>query len=77
MRFNSDNGSTIQCRTSCLLQKNIKISVYETIILAIVLYGCETCPLTLREGHTRRLRVFETMVLRRIFRPEKNKVTRG
>jgi hypothetical protein len=43
--------------------KNIKITIYKTIILPVVLYGCET--LTLTEEH--RLRVFEKRVLRRIF----------
>jgi hypothetical protein len=44
-----------------------------TIILPVVLYGCETLPLILREEH--RLRVFENMVLRRIFGPKRDKVT--
>jgi hypothetical protein len=39
--------------------------IYETIILSVVLYGCETLSLTLRKEH--RLRVFENKVLRRIF----------
>jgi hypothetical protein len=47
-----------------LLPKNLKIRIYKTIILPVVLYGCETWPLTLREEH--RLRVFENRVLRRI-----------
>ena len=53
------------------LSKNLKIKIYITIIL-LVLYGCETWPLTLREK--RRLRVFESRVLRRIFGP-KSEVT--
>jgi len=40
-----------------LISKNLKIKIYRTIILPIVLYGCETWRLTLREE--RRLRVFE------------------
>ena len=44
-----------------------------TIILPVVLYGCETWSLTLREG--RKLRVFENMVLRRIFGPRRDEVT--
>jgi hypothetical protein len=52
-----------------LLNKNIKIKIYRTIILPVVLYGCETWSLTLREE--RRLRVFENEVLRRIFGPER------
>jgi hypothetical protein len=51
--------------SSHLLSKNVKIRIYRTIILLVVLYGCETWSLTLREGH--RLRVFENRVLRRIF----------
>jgi hypothetical protein len=48
-----------------LLSKNLKIKIHRTIILPVVLYGCETWSLTLREE--RRLRVFENRVLRRIF----------
>jgi hypothetical protein len=47
--------------------KDIKIRTYKTIILPVVLYGCETWSLTLREE--RRLRVFENRVLSRIFGP--------
>jgi hypothetical protein len=43
--------------SSSLLSKNLKIKVYRTIILPVVLYGCETWSLTLREE--RRLRMFE------------------
>jgi hypothetical protein len=53
--------------SSCLLSTNIKIRIYKTIILPVVLYGCETWRLTLTEEH--RLRVFENRVLRRIFGP--------
>ena len=53
-----------------LLSKNLKIKIYRTIILPVVFYGCETWSLTLREE--RRLRVFENMVLRRLFRPKKD-----
>jgi hypothetical protein len=59
--------------SSSLLIKNIKIKIYRTIILAIVLYGCKTWSFTLREE--RRLRVFENRVLRRIFGPRKDEVT--
>ena len=48
-------------------------SVYRTIILPIVLYGCETWSLTLREEC--RLRVFENRVLRRVFGPKWDEVT--
>ena len=54
--------------SSNLLSKDIKIKIYRTIILLVVLYGCETWLLTLREK--RRLRVFESRVLRRIFGPK-------
>jgi hypothetical protein len=47
------------------LSKNLKIRIYKTIILPVVLYGCETWSLALREEY--RLRVFENRVLRRIF----------
>jgi len=50
-----------------------EIKIYRTIILPIVLYGCETWSLTLREE--RKLRVFENMVLRRIFGPRRYEVT--
>jgi hypothetical protein len=56
-----------------LLSKNIKINVCGSIILPVVLYGCETWSLTLREG--RRLRVFENRVLRRIFGIKMDEVT--
>ena len=54
--------------SSSLLSKNLKIKLYTTIILPVVLYGCETWSLILREEH--RLRVFENRVLRRIFGPK-------
>jgi len=59
--------------SSRLLSKNVKIKIYRTIILPVVLYGCETWSLTLREE--RRLRVFENKVLRRIFGPRSEEVT--
>jgi hypothetical protein len=57
-----------------LLSRNVKIKIYKTIILPVVLYGCETS-LTLREEH--RLRVFEKRVLWRIFGPKRDEVTGG
>ena len=59
--------------SSSLLYKNIKIKMYRTVILTVVLYGCETSLLTLRE--VCRLRVFENRVLRRIFGPKRDVVT--
>ena len=56
--------------SSSLLSKNLKIKIYRTIIFPVVLYGCETWSLTLREEH--RLRVFENRVLRRIFGPKRD-----
>jgi hypothetical protein len=53
--------------------KNLKIRIYKTIILPVVLYGCKTWSLTLREEH--RLRVFENRLLRRIFGPKRDEVT--
>jgi hypothetical protein len=51
----------------------VKIKIYKTIILPVVLYGSETWPLTLREEH--RLRVFENRVIRKIFGPKRDEVT--
>jgi hypothetical protein len=56
-----------------LLLRNVKVKIYKTIILPVVLYGCETWSLTLREAH--RLRVFENRILRRIFAPKRDEVT--
>jgi hypothetical protein len=55
--------------------KNLKIRICETIILPVVLYGCETCSLTLREEH--RLRVFWNRMLRRILGPKRGELTGG
>jgi len=60
--------------SSRLLSKNLKIKIYRTLILPVVLYGCETWSLTLREE--RRLRVFENRMLRRVFGPKREEVTR-
>ena len=59
--------------SSSLLSKKLKIKIYRTIILPVVMYGCEAWSLTLREG--RRLRVFENRVLRRVFGPNRDEVT--
>jgi hypothetical protein len=55
-----------------LLARNLKVKIYKTIILPVVLYGCETWSLMLREEH--RLRVFENRVPRRIFVPKRDEV---
>ena len=59
--------------SSRLLSKNLKLKIYRTVILPVVLHGCENWSLTLREE--RKLRVFENMVLRRIFGPRTDEVT--
>jgi hypothetical protein len=58
---------------SSLLSKNVKIKIYRTIILPVVLYGCETWSLTVREKC--KLRVYEDRMLRRIFGPKRDEVT--
>ena len=58
--------------SSSLLSKTLKIKIHRTIILPVVLYGCETWSLTSREEH--RLRVFENRVLRRVFGSNRNEV---
>jgi hypothetical protein len=71
-RLNSGNAcyySVQNLLSSRLILKNLKIKIYKTVILPVVLYGCETWSLTLREEH--RLRVFENSVLRRIFGPKR------
>jgi hypothetical protein len=76
-RLNSGNicyHSAQNLSSSRLLSKNIIIRIYKTIILPVVLYGCETWSLTLREEL--RLRVFENRVLRRIFGPQRDETVR-
>jgi hypothetical protein len=74
-RLNSESAcyhSVQSLLFSHLLSRNLKIKIYKTIILPVVLYGCETWSLTLREEH--RLRMFENRVLRRMFGPKKDEV---
>ena len=59
--------------SSRLLSKKLKVKTYKTIILPVVLYGCEILSLTLREE--RRLRMFENKVLRKIFGAKKDEIT--
>ena len=59
--------------SSSLLSKNLKIKIYRTLILSVVLYGCETLSLILREE--RRLRMFENRVSRRIFGSKRDEIT--
>jgi hypothetical protein len=75
-RLNSGNAcyhSVQSLLSSCLLSRNLKVKIYKTIILPVVLYGWETWSLTLREEH--RLRVLENRVSRRIFGPKRDEVT--
>jgi hypothetical protein len=75
-RLNSGNAcyhSVQSLLSSYLLSRNIKVKIYKTIIPPVVLYGCETWSLTLREKH--RLRVFDNRVVRRIFGPKRDEVT--
>jgi hypothetical protein len=66
--LNSENACYHSVFSSRLISKNLKIKIYKTVILPVVLNGCETWSLTLREEH--RLRVFENRVLR-IFGPKR------
>jgi hypothetical protein len=76
---NKQEGARLGNITRChFLKNNIFLrcnltSIYKTIILPVVLYGCETWSVTLREEH--RLRVFENKVLRRIIGPKRDEVT--
>jgi hypothetical protein len=70
-RLNSGNAcyhSVKKLLSFRMLSKNMKFRIYKTIILPVVLYGCETWSLTVREEHKQR--VFENRVLRRIFGPK-------
>jgi hypothetical protein len=59
----------------CLLLKNLKIRIYKTIILPVVLHGCETWSLKLKGKH--KLRVSENRVLRRMSGPKRDEVMGG
>jgi hypothetical protein len=67
--------AAIRFRKFCLLAclKQIQIKIYRTIILPVVLYGCEILSLTLKEKH--KLKVFEKSALKRIFGPKRDEVT--
>ena len=64
---------TVEELSFTLLSKNLKIKIYRIIILPVVLYGCETWSLTMREE--RRLRVSKNRMLRRVFGPKRDEVT--
>jgi hypothetical protein len=71
-RLNSGNAcyySVQNLLSSLIMSKNLKMKIYKTVILPVVLYGCETWSLTLGEEH--RLRVFENRVLSKIFGPKR------
>jgi hypothetical protein len=75
-RINSGNvcyHSVQSLLSSRLLSRNVKVKIYKTVILPVVLYECETWFLTLREEH--RLRVFANRVLRGICGPKRDEVT--
>ncbi|KAJ4427375.1 hypothetical protein ANN_24996 [Periplaneta americana] len=75
-RINMGNAcyySVEKLLSSSLLSKNLKVRIYKTVILPVLLYGCETWTLTLREEH--RLRVFENKVLRKIFGAKRDEAT--
>jgi hypothetical protein len=75
-RLNSGNAcchSVQSLLSSRLLSGNVRVKIYNTVILPVVLYGCETRSVTLREEH--RLRVFENRVLRGMFASKRCEVT--
>jgi hypothetical protein len=77
-RLNSGNAcyhSVQNLLSSCLLSKTVKVRIYKIITLPVILYGCETWSLTVREEH--KLRLFENRVLRRIFGLKRDGVTGG
>jgi len=55
-----------------LISKNTKIKTYITIISTVILYGCETWSLTMRQKH--RLRMLESRLLIKIFGPKRDEV---
>ncbi|KAJ4446810.1 hypothetical protein ANN_13508 [Periplaneta americana] len=74
-RINMGNASYYlveKLLSSSLLSENLKVRIYKTVILPVVLYGCEAWTLTLREEQ--RLRVFENKVLRKIFGAKRDEV---
>jgi hypothetical protein len=82
--MHEDINSRVNSRNACyhsvqillssrLLTRNVKIKIYKIIILPVVLYGCETWSLTLREEH--RLKTFKNRVLRGIFGLRRDEVT--
>jgi hypothetical protein len=77
-RLNSGNAcyySVQNLLSSRLISRNLKINMYKTVILPVVLYGCKTWSLSLGEEH--RLRVFENSVLRKIFGSKREEMDHG
>ncbi|KAJ4428775.1 hypothetical protein ANN_25768 [Periplaneta americana] len=75
-RINMGNAcyySAEKLLSSSLQSKNLKIRIYKTVILPVVLHSCETWTLTLREEQ--RLKVYENKILRKIFRAKRDVVT--
>ena len=73
MQFASSQRYITYCLFCFLLSQNIKISLYRRVSVRVVLYGCATWSLTLREEHG--LRVFENRVQRGIFGAQRDEVT--
>ena len=59
--------------SSRIVSKNLKIKIYRGIILPVILYGCETWSLTLREE--RKQRAFENKLFMRVYGPKRDEVT--
>ena len=72
-RGNAYYHSVLNLLFSSLLPKNIKVKIHRTIILSVVLDGCETWSLTMSDEC--RLRMFENRVLRRVFGPKMDEIT--
>jgi hypothetical protein len=72
MSGNACYNSVQNLLSSSLLSKNVNIKIYRTIILPVVLYGCETWSLALIKEC--RLRILENRVLRRVFGPKRDEV---
>jgi hypothetical protein len=63
----------VTAKPKTLSRQNVKFKIYSTTVLPVVLYGCETWSLALREE--RRLRVCENKVLRGMFGPKRDELT--
>ncbi|KAJ4447398.1 hypothetical protein ANN_09404 [Periplaneta americana] len=73
LEANKEIGLELNSEKTNLLSKNLKVSIYKTVILPVVLYGCKTWTLTLRKEQ--RLRMFDNKVLRKIFGAKRDEVT--